>query len=105
MTPAQSGLIQKLDNIIAQLSELTDLLEASFDDHPQLDLDVLRIEVGKTYIAENGHTVQMVAKRINPAEFPILGECWFGDLCYSETGEVSALSDIVRNKWRIVREA
>lgn len=105
MTPAQSGLIQKLDDIIARLSELTDLLEASFDDHPQLDLDMLTIEVGKTYIAENGQPVRMVAKRINPSDFPIVGECWFGDLCYSETGEVSALSDSVRNKWRIVREA
>ena len=39
MTPAQKALIEKLDDIIESLSELTTLLEASFDTHPELQLD------------------------------------------------------------------
>ena len=39
MTPAQKALIEKLDDIIKSISELTDLLEASFDTHPELPLD------------------------------------------------------------------
>lgn len=39
MTPAQKALIEKLDDIIESLSELTTLLEASFDTHPELPLD------------------------------------------------------------------
>ena len=38
MTPAQKALIEKLDDIIDKLSELTTLLEASFDTHPELPL-------------------------------------------------------------------
>ena len=38
MTPAQKGLIEKLDDIIKSLSELTKLLEASYDTHPELPL-------------------------------------------------------------------
>lgn len=38
MTPAQKALIEKLDRIIEALVELTDLLEASFDTHPELPL-------------------------------------------------------------------
>ena len=39
MTPAQQALIKKLDDIIDKLAELTTLLEASFDTHPELPLD------------------------------------------------------------------
>ena len=39
MTPAQKALIDKLDEIIDKLSELTKLLEASYDTHPELPLD------------------------------------------------------------------
>jgi len=39
MTPAQKALIEKLDEIIESLSELTTLLEASFDTHPELPLE------------------------------------------------------------------
>ena len=39
MTPAQKALIKRLEDIIKSLSELTDLLEASFDTHPELPLD------------------------------------------------------------------
>ena len=39
MTPAQKALIEKLDEIIDKLSELTTLLEASYDTHPELPLD------------------------------------------------------------------
>ena len=39
MTTAQKGLIEKLDDIIDKLSELTTLLEASFDTHPELPLE------------------------------------------------------------------
>ena len=39
MTPAQKALIEKLDEIIDKLSELTTLLEASFDTHPELPLE------------------------------------------------------------------
>ena len=38
MTPAQKALIEKLDDIIDKLAELTTLLEASFDTHPELPL-------------------------------------------------------------------
>ena len=38
MTPTQHSLIKKLDEIIESLSELTTLLEASFDNHPELPL-------------------------------------------------------------------
>lgn len=38
MTTAQKALIEKLDDIIDKLSELTTLLEASFDTHPELPL-------------------------------------------------------------------
>jgi len=39
MTTAQKALIEKLDDIIDRLSELTTILEASFDTHPELPLD------------------------------------------------------------------
>ena len=39
MTTAQKALIEKLDDIIESLSELTTLLEASFDTHPELPLE------------------------------------------------------------------
>ena len=39
MTPAQKALIEKLDDIIDKLAELTTLLEASFDTHPELPLE------------------------------------------------------------------
>ena len=39
MTTAQKALIEKLDDIIKSLSELTTLLEASYDTHPELPLD------------------------------------------------------------------
>ncbi len=39
MTTAQKALIDKLDDIIDKLSEITTLLEASFDTHPELPLD------------------------------------------------------------------
>ena len=39
MTPAQKALIEKLDDIIESLAELTPLLEASYDTHPDLPLD------------------------------------------------------------------
>lgn len=38
MTPAQKGLIEKLDGIIEALANVTTLLEASFDTHPELPL-------------------------------------------------------------------
>ena len=38
MTTAQKALIKKLDEIIESLAELTTLLEASFDTHPELPL-------------------------------------------------------------------
>ena len=38
MTTAQKALIEKLDDIIDKLAELTTLLEASFDTHPELPL-------------------------------------------------------------------
>ena len=39
MTTAQKALIKKLDDIIEDLAELTTLLEASFDTHPELPLE------------------------------------------------------------------
>ena len=39
MTTAQKALIEKLGDIIKSISELTDLLEASFDTHPELPLE------------------------------------------------------------------
>lgn len=39
MTPTQKALIEKLDGIIEALVALTDLLEASFDTHPELPLE------------------------------------------------------------------
>ena len=39
MTTAQKALIEKLDDIIDKLSELTTLLEASYDTHPELPLE------------------------------------------------------------------
>lgn len=39
MTLAQKALIERLDDIIDKLSELTTLLEASYDTHPELPLD------------------------------------------------------------------
>ena len=39
MTTTQKALIEKLDDIIDKLSELTTLLEASYDTHPELPLD------------------------------------------------------------------
>jgi hypothetical protein len=39
MTTTQKALIEKLDDIIESLSELTTLLEASFDTHPELPLE------------------------------------------------------------------
>jgi hypothetical protein len=41
MTPAQKALIEKLDDIIDKLAELTTLLEASFDTHPEIEADPL----------------------------------------------------------------
>ena len=38
MTPAQKALIERLDEIIESLSELTTLLKASYDTHPELPL-------------------------------------------------------------------
>ena len=39
MTTAQKALIEKLDDIIDKLSELTTILETSFDTHPELPLE------------------------------------------------------------------
>ena len=39
MTTAQKALIKRLDEIIESLSELTTLLKASFDTHPELPLE------------------------------------------------------------------
>lgn len=39
MTTAQKALIEKLDEITEKLSELTTILEASFDTHPELPLE------------------------------------------------------------------
>ena len=39
MTTAQKALIERLDDIIDKLAELTTLLEASFDTHPELPLE------------------------------------------------------------------
>ena len=39
MTPTQKALIERLDDIIKSLTQLTDLLEASYDTHPELPLD------------------------------------------------------------------
>lgn len=39
MTPTQKALIERLDDIIDKLDQLTTLLEASFDTHPELPLD------------------------------------------------------------------
>ena len=39
MTPAQKALIEKLYDIIDKLDQLTMLLEASFDTHPELPLE------------------------------------------------------------------
>ena len=39
MTATQKALIKKLDEIIESLAELTTLLEASYDTHPELPLD------------------------------------------------------------------
>lgn len=41
MTTAQKALIEKLDGIIEQLANLTTLLEASFDTHPEIEADPL----------------------------------------------------------------
>jgi hypothetical protein len=41
MTPAQKALIEKLDDIIEKLSELTTLLEASFETQPEIEADPL----------------------------------------------------------------
>ena len=39
MKATQKALIKKLDEIIESLAELTTLLEASYDTHPELPLD------------------------------------------------------------------
>jgi hypothetical protein len=41
MTPTQKALIEKLDDIIDKLAELTDLLEASFETQPEIEPDPL----------------------------------------------------------------
>jgi hypothetical protein len=41
MTPTQKALIEKLDDIIDKLAELTTLLEASFDTQPEIEADPL----------------------------------------------------------------
>jgi len=42
MTPAQKqALIEKLDDIIESLAELTTLLEASFETQPEIEADPL----------------------------------------------------------------
>jgi hypothetical protein len=41
MTPTQKALIEKLDDIIDKLSELTTLLEASFETQPEIEADPL----------------------------------------------------------------
>ena len=41
MTTAQKALIERLDDIIDKLAELTTLLEASFDTHPELPLETI----------------------------------------------------------------
>lgn len=41
MTPAQKALIEKLDDIIDKLAELTTLLEASFETQPEIEADPL----------------------------------------------------------------
>ena len=40
MTPTQHALIKKLDDIIESLAQLTTVLEASFDTHPELPLAI-----------------------------------------------------------------
>jgi hypothetical protein len=41
MTPTQKALIEKLDDIIDKLAELTTLLEASFETQPEIEADPL----------------------------------------------------------------
>ena len=41
MTTAQKALIEKLDDIIDKLAELTTLLEASFETQPEIEADPL----------------------------------------------------------------
>lgn len=41
MTPTQKALIEKLDDIIDKLAELTTLIEASFDTQPEIEADPL----------------------------------------------------------------
>ena len=41
MTTAQKALIEKLDDIIDKLVELTELLEASFETQPEVEADPL----------------------------------------------------------------
>lgn len=41
MTPEQKALIEKLDDIIDKLVELTELLEASFETQPEIESDPL----------------------------------------------------------------
>lgn len=41
MTTAQKALIEKLDDIIDKLVELTELLEASFETQPEIESDPL----------------------------------------------------------------
>lgn len=103
MTPAQSGLIQKLDNIIAQLSELTDLLEASFDDHPQLPLDMVGLQVGKTYVAANGQKVTITG--YHAGNWPWKGQYPYGVIWFSSKGEPHSINAESRAAWKLVREA
>jgi hypothetical protein len=41
MTPTQKALIEKLDDIIDKLAELTTLFEASFETQPEIEADPL----------------------------------------------------------------
>ena len=41
MTTAQKALIEKLDDIIDKLVELTELLETSFETQPEIEADPL----------------------------------------------------------------
>lgn len=53
MTTAQKALIERLDGIIEQLTELTDNLEASFDTHPEIEADPLADHPELPLVTEN----------------------------------------------------
>jgi hypothetical protein len=103
MTPSQKGLIQKLDDIIARLSELTDLLEASFDDHPQLPLDMVGLQVGKTYVAANGQKVTIIGYHVG--NWPWKGKDPYGVTWFNSKGVPHSISPEYRSAWTLVREA